>query len=293
VLSITQPLEGHSINVSAQAQSVTFSAHLDNYTQGVDSCSVQVIPPNGTAWPAVALSPVNEVATTQLQFAQNAQAGSYTLRLSCNRQSNGQQVIVNPVNRSMTVISTQEPTACENFPIPAVFNPVIQQNFTNAYNGDPDGLPIAGSGGFGAQPNATTVWRYWDMDNVFSNNALTKSTLRVWKFRPTSATKAGPLKGNMGASANIALSISECPGKFVDLPTKCTASSGSIYWSTNPADSATQFCKLDPTKDYYISAAQFDLSHLLSTNQYRSLYNVCAGTNCTSQNLYQVQNKKL
>lgn len=290
-LSITAPAPGTSINVATQAQIVGFGAQITNYSADFDTCRVQVLPPGGVAWTPITLTPnASGTASTNIQFNKGIAAGIYNMQLSCQRVANGQQIIVNPISRSLTVQSIGPIDQCDSNPIAAVFNPRIQKNFTDTYTGPPPPQTDPGEGGFGVQPNVTTNWRYWEHTNNYSNGTLTAATLRMWKFRPTAATRALLLKGNNGAS-QIAISISECPGQFEDLPSKCTGPTGSVQWSTNAGDSANTYCKLDPTKDYYVSTAQFDLNHLLSEGEYRSTYQVCAGSNCTVDYVYQVQNK--
>ena len=292
-LSITSPAANAQINVSAGPQNVSFAAQITNYTQSIDSCNVQVLPPGaGSPWPAVALTPNgNGAAAANIAFTQGIPGGTYNLRLSCQRTANGQQIVVSPVSRALTVVSTPPQTQCASNPIPNIFNNVIQRGFTDAYTGPPPPMTDFGEGGFGVLPNVTSNWRYWSLVNSYANGSLTGATLRTWKFRPTSGSFVQILKGSMGG-AQIALSISECPGQFQGLAAACTSATGGLTWSTIPGDPIANRCKLDPTKDYYISTAQFDLNHLLATGQYRSTYGVCAGSSCSVEYVYQVQNKR-
>lgn len=291
-LSITEPLAGASINVGDAAQNVQFVASITNYTAGVDVCAVTVQPPApAAAWPAQVLTPVAGVAIANLEFAQGLVSGSYNLQLSCDRTSNNQQVLVPSISRPLTVISTTQPTQCSTFPIPAIFQPVIQENFTTAYapaNPNFPLDPVPGSGGFGVQPNQATNFRYWGLSNRIVNNQLDRAELKTWRFRPPANTRMQIKKGNTG-TAKIAASLSECPGQFTNLPTACRQLQGTIFWSTIASDAGNGWCVLDPNKDYFLSAAAIDLDQLLLNGQYVPSES-CAGSPCNVENLYQVQN---
>ncbi len=285
-LSIVDPVAGTTINVGDAAQNVQFSASITNYTPGVDVCRVTVQPPApAAAWPAVTLNPVAGVATANLQFPQGIVAGQYNLQLACDRVSNNQQVLVPSVNRPITVQSTTAPIACTDFPIPAIFTPVSQATFTDAYVGVWD---QPGSGGFGVQPNQPSVWRYWGFENRFVNNQLASLELKTWVFRPTANTRATILRGNTGTS-QVAVSLSNCPGKYTDIPATCRSGGGSIQWSTFPGDNPNERCVLEAGRDYILSASTFVLSTFINSGVYQAV-SACAGSPCTTNDLYQVQN---
>lgn len=291
-LTIVDPAAGTTINVGDAAQNVQFFANIANYTAGVDVCRVTVQPPAPAAsWPPITLAPVAGVATANLEFAQGLVGGTYNLQLSCERVSNNQQVLVPSVSRQLTVISTVQPTQCSNFPIPAVFQPVIQENFTTAYTPANPSFPLdplPGTGGFGVQPNQATNFRYWGLSNRILNSQLDRAELKTWRFRPPANTRMQIKKGNTG-TAKIAASVSECPGQFTNLPTACRQLQGTIFWSTIPSDANNGWCVLDPAKDYYLSAAAIDLDQLLINGLYVPSES-CAGSPCNVENLYQVQN---
>lgn len=289
-LSIVDPAAGTTINVGDAPQNVQFSANITNYTQGVDTCRVTVQPPApSAAWPAVTLNPVAGVATANIQFPQGLVAGQYNLQLACDRVSNNQQVLVPSVNRPITVQSSTAPIACTSFPIPSIFEMVSQANFTDPYVGS---FTDPGSGGFGVQPNQTSTWRYWGFQNRFVNNQLDRLQLKTWVFRPTANTRGLFYKGNIGTST-VALSISDCPGKFLEIPAQCRGT-GSIAWSTFASDTppATNRCILDPTRDYIVSAATFNITTFVNSGgtTYQPA-STCAGSPCTTSELYQVEHR--
>lgn len=285
-LTIIDPQPGTTINVGDTAQNVQFSASITNYTPGVDTCRVTVQPPApSAAWTPVTLNPVAGVASANIEFPQGIVAGVYNLQLSCDRVSNNQQVLVPSVSRQITVQSTTAPIACTSFPIPSIFTPVSQANFTDPYLGV---WTEPGLGGFGVQPNQTSVWRYWGFENRFTNNQLSSLELKTWVFRPTANTRATILRGNT-ASSQVAVSLSDCPGKFVDLPPTCRSGGGSIQWSTVPGDDPAVRCILEPGRDYVLSASTFVLSTFLNTGAYQAV-SQCAGSPCTTLDVYQVQN---
>jgi len=290
-LVITAPLPGASVNVSAAPQNVAFAGTITNYSPTVDACQVRVRPPApGTPWSPVVLVPNGGVVSTNIQFAQGLAAGIYIFELSCTRQVNGQQVVVPSVSTSITVINqggNPEPDECDSDPIPAIFGPVVQTNFNAPFVNDPGMFGtcnVFGTGGFGGAPNQNICARYHKNTNRLSNGQFTQIGLKTYKFRPTTNSKVTLLGGN-GSSDAVAVSISACPGKFAGLPASCTGT-GTMVWTTPPK---VGFCQLDPTKDYYVSYAHFDLPNFLSTGNYAPVRS-CAGSNCTVDEWWKVQN---
>jgi hypothetical protein len=290
-LAITAPLPGVSINVSSGPQVLPFAGTINNYTASVDACQVRVIPPApGTPWPPVVLQPnVAGVVSANINFAQGLQAGNYTLELSCAREVNDQQVIVPTVTRAVTVVNQGggNPDECQSEPIPEIFSPVIQTNFSAAFVPDAGmwgTCNVFGTGGFGVPVNSPVCARYHQNTNQMSSGALTQVGLKTYKFRPTANTKVKLLWGN-GSSPGVAISISTCPGKFAGLPSACT-STASLTWATPPQ---AGWCQLDPTKDYYLNYAHFNLPTFLSTGDYVPV-ETCAGSNCTLNHHWKVQN---
>lgn len=293
-LVITAPLAGASVNVSTGPQVVAFAGTITNYEASVDDCKVQVQPPApGSPWPAVALAPNGAgVVNTNVNFAQGLAAGTYTFQLSCTREVNNQQVVVPSVSRGITVINQGggNPDECESDPIPEIFSPIVQTNFAATFVPDPGMVGtcnVYGTGGFGGLPNAPICARYHQTINRMSNNQFTQIGLKTYKFRPTVNTKVQLLWGN-GSSPGVAVSISTCPGKFSGVPANCS-STGNLTWATPPQ---AGWCQLDPTKDYYINYAHFDLPTFISNGNYVPVQ-TCAGNNCTVTERWKVQNSVL
>lgn len=85
-LSIGAPAAGTTIDVGTSAQTVQFSAQITNYSPTFDTCTLNVQPAPNTSWQAVTLQPNGSgAASTNVQFAQGAAAGTYSFQLSCSR----------------------------------------------------------------------------------------------------------------------------------------------------------------------------------------------------------------
>lgn len=290
VLSITAPPIGATVDVSNGPQNVAFSGLITNYSAAIDVCHLKVNAPSGApAMPDIALTPngAGEVSTS-VPLATGIPGGNYTLRLSCTRTANNQQIVVAPVDRVLAVVSGPgAPVGCAATPVPAVFaaSPATSlNNYTDAHNSS-SACFLPGNGGFGAAPNVAICARHWTLVNQINNGTLQHAQLRSWKFRPTANTRMKLWRGNGGSGANT-VSISECPGQFSQAgATPCQRQNSDVYWSTKAGD--TGYCQLDPNKDYYLNAASFDLNHFRDTGVYRPVQ-TCAG-GCQTEAIWKVQ----
>lgn len=287
-LSILSPEPGTTIVVGGTSYSLEVQAGIANFDPRFDTCQLLVQPPapNPSSAP-VAMEPLDGIATTTVDFTAWSWTGVHTLQLFCTREVAGQQVLIPPLTRHVNLVTAVAPPFCSAASAPTIFSPVTQYDFTAPYGGswaDP------GAGGFGGSPDQPLPWRYWYFQNRFSHGALSGLELKTWVFRPPADARAALLRGPTG-TPGIAVALSDCPGKYLDVPAACRSGSGNLRWSTRAGDDPATYCLLEAGRDYILSAAAFDLAALIASGG--TLYQAgpaCVGQPCSVVELYQVGN---
>lgn len=140
-----------------------------------------------------------------------------------------------------------------------------------------------------APPDQPGHWRYWYLDNRFSHGQLSSLELKTWIFRPPANARAIVMRGPVGTS-RIAVSLSDCPGKYLELPSACRQRFGVLHWSTIPGDEAAGYCVLEAGRIYFLNAASFDLEALIASGG--AIYDAgpaCSGQQCAQVELYQAR----
>lgn len=268
------------INVNSGPQNFAFSAHLGNYSPSFDTCAVQVEPPIGSPWTAqpLSVSPgTNPTGTATVEFADTLSSGLYGMRLICNRQVSGQQIVVPTVMHDVEIENAGSST-CPDPELPSIMSPVTLGQFA-----EPRGINGA-SGGFGVPFGQTMQYTSFPIKNVKADNALASAQLRSWAF----VAPAGQ-KGSFhihASSGTLTMSISkDCPGKFrVDegVSGYCVKANGntSFPWST---DGTSGRCQLEPNQTYYLNVVYLDRQQMsASPANYVSTCH-CTGANCFNE----------